>query len=218
MPRSYTMKRRAERQAVTRQRIVEAAVELHGSVGPALTSLSMVAERAGVQRHTLYAHFPDERSLHLACSGLVVGRDPLPDAKAWEAVADRRERLRVGLRAIYEWYGRNADLAACVLRDAEFHALTREIIELRMEPSMRACRDVLGAALNPQQRAVLKVMLGFHAWRSLVRESGLEQDAAVAAAAASIECAARARSEPVPDHGSGAVRPGGKPIASSLVR
>ncbi len=71
MTRTYTLKRRAEQQAETRRRIVEAAVELHGSIGPALTTVSMVAERAGVQRHTFYAHFPDERSLHLACSGLV---------------------------------------------------------------------------------------------------------------------------------------------------
>ena len=63
MARTYTLKRRAEQQAETRQRIVEAAVDLHGTVGPALTTFSMVAERAGVQRHTLYAHFPDERSL-----------------------------------------------------------------------------------------------------------------------------------------------------------
>src|SRR5919206_903871 len=107
MARTYTMKRRAERQAETRRRIVEAAVDLHGSVGPALTNTSMVAKRAGVQRHTLYAHFPDERSLHLACSGLAMERDPLPDPEPWRAIADQRERLRAGLRAVYDWYGRN---------------------------------------------------------------------------------------------------------------
>ncbi len=187
MARSYTLGRRAERQADTRRRIVEAAVELHGSIGPALTTLSMVAERAGVQRHTLYAHFPDERSLHLACSGLALERDPLPDARAWQAVPDRRERLRLGLRAIYDWYARNADLAACVLRDGEYHALTREMIELRMAPPMRTCSEVLGATLNPEQRALLQVMLGFFAWRSLVRESGLEQGAAVNTAVQAIE-------------------------------
>src|SRR5215813_4918175 len=119
MTRSYTLKQRAEGQARTRQRIVEAAVELHGSVGPAQTTVSMVAERAGVQRHTYYAHFPDERSLFLACSGLVFERDPLPDAERWRAIASRAERLTAGLRAIYDWYHRNANLAACVLRDAE---------------------------------------------------------------------------------------------------
>ena len=127
MTRTYTLKRRAEQQAETRQRIVEAAVDLHGSVGPALTTISMVAERAGVQRHTLYAHFPDERSLYMACSGLVLERDPLPDAEPWRAIEDRHERLRAGLAAIYGWYERNAELAACVLRDVENHPLTREI-------------------------------------------------------------------------------------------
>ena len=83
MTRSYTLKRRAEQQADTRRRIVEAAVGLHGTIGPAQTSLSMIAERAGVQRHTLYAHFPDERSLFVACSGLVEERDPLPQAAPW---------------------------------------------------------------------------------------------------------------------------------------
>ena len=70
MTRRYTLKRRAAQQAQTRQRIAEAAIDLHSSVGPALTTISMVAERADVQRHTLYAHFPDERSLFRACSGL----------------------------------------------------------------------------------------------------------------------------------------------------
>jgi AcrR family transcriptional regulator len=127
MARTYTLKRRAEQQAETRQRIVEAAVDLHGTVGPALTTFSMVAEHAGVQRHTLYAHFPDERSLLLACSGLAHERDPAPDAEPWRAIEDRRERLRVGLLAIYGWYERNAQLIACVSRDAEHHPLVREI-------------------------------------------------------------------------------------------
>jgi AcrR family transcriptional regulator len=188
MARTYTLKRRAERQADTRRRIVEAAVELHGSLGPARTPLSLVAERAGVQRHTLYAHFPDERSLLLACSGLVAERDPLPDADPWRAIADRRGRLRAGLRAVYDWYGRNAELAACVLRDAEHHAPTREISEMRFGPYVRAYREVLGAGLGTNQRAMLGLMLGFQAWRALVRGSGLEQGAAVEVAVRAIEC------------------------------
>lgn len=187
MTRTYTLKRRAEQQAKTRQRIVEAAVELHGSVGPALTTISMVAERAGVQRHTFYAHFPDERSLLLACSGLVAERDPLPDAEPWRAIGDPKERLHVGLRAIYDWYERNADLTACVLRDAEYHALTREIVELRFGPPMAAYREVLGANLNAKQRTLLRLALSFFTWRTLVRESGLKQSAAVAAMVQAID-------------------------------
>jgi AcrR family transcriptional regulator len=181
MARTYTLKRRAEQQANTRRRIVEAAIELHGSIGPALTSISMVAERAGVQRHTLYAHFPDERSLYLACSGLAMERDPLPDAGAWRAIEDRRERLRVGLLALYGWYDRNAELVACVLRDAEYHPLTKEIAEMRFGPVMMAYQDILGAKLNANQRAVLRLALSFSTWRTLVRESGLKPGAAVGA-------------------------------------
>ena len=181
MTRTYTLKRRAEQQAATRRRIVEAAVDLHSSVGPALTTLSMIAERAGVQRHTLYAHFPDERSLYLACSGLAQERDPPPEAGAWRSIADRHERLRVGLAAVYGWYERNAELIACVMRDAEYHRLTREIVELRFGPSMAAYQEVLGATLSTKQRAVLRLALSFFTWRTLVREGGLRPGAAVGA-------------------------------------
>jgi len=181
MTRTYTLKRRAEQQAETRRRIVEATVDLHSTVGPALTTFSMVAERAGVQRHTLYAHFPDERSLSLACSALHMERDPLPDAEPWRAITDQRERLRTGLLAIYGWYERNAALAACVLRDAEYHALTKEITEMRLGPHMAAYREVLGANLSAKQRAVLGLALSFFTWRTLVREGGLKAGAAVEA-------------------------------------
>lgn len=188
MTRTYTLKRRAELKAETRRKIVGAAVELHSSVGPALTTISMVAERAGVQRHTLYAHFPDERSLSLACSGLALERDPLPDAEAWRAIKDRRERLRVGLGAIYGWYERNADMAGCVLRDAEYHAPTKEIVHLRLGPPMAAYHAVLGATLGAKQRALLHMAISFFTWRALVRESGLRQEAAVRAMVHAIDC------------------------------
>lgn len=179
MARKYTQTRRAEAQADTRRRIVEAAVDLHGTLGPAFTPLSLVAERAGVQRHTLYAHFPDERSLYLACSSHAFERDPLPDAERWHAIAVPSERLRAGLRAIYGWYARNAQMTACVLRDAESHALTREVAELHMGPAMAAYREVLGAKLDARQRALLRVALGFFTWRALVSEAGSSTDAAV---------------------------------------
>jgi AcrR family transcriptional regulator len=185
--RTYTLRRRAEQQAETRQRIVEAAVELHGSVGPAATTVSMVAERAGVQRHTFYAHFPDERSLLVACSGLVDARDPLPDAQPWRALADANERLRVGLAEIYGWYARNAALAACVLRDAEHHAPTQETVALRFGPPMAAWRAVLGAGLNARRRALLELALGFFTWRTLTRDGGLKQGSAVDAMVRAIE-------------------------------
>jgi AcrR family transcriptional regulator len=189
MARKYTLKRRAEQKAETRQRIVEAAVDLHTSVGPAQTTLSMIADRAGVQRHTLYSHFPDERSLFLACSGLTMERDSPPDAEPWRAIGDASDRLSVGLRSIYAWYERNEGQSACVLRDAEFHALTREITELRLGPYFAAYREILGEGLGAGRRAILELALSFHTWRTLVRDGGLASDKAAEAMARAVACA-----------------------------
>ena len=193
MTRTYTLKRRAEQQAETRLRLVEAAVELHTRIGPAGTTMSMVAARAGVQRHTLYAHFPDERSLQLACSQLALERSPLPDAASWTVIADPAARLRHGLLQLYRWYADNADLAGCVLRDAESHPLTREIIDLRITPSMTAYHDVLGQGLTTQQRAVIHLALQYASWRALVREGGLKPAGAVDAMVQAITASRAAR-------------------------
>jgi AcrR family transcriptional regulator len=189
MARAYTLKRRAEQQAETRQRIVEAAVELHGSIGPARTTVSMVAEKAGVQRHTFYAHFPGERSLFMACSSFAMERDPLPDAAPWRAIGDTNERLRVGLAEIYAWYERNADLLASVLRDSEHHALTREVNEFWSGGPMRAIGEALAAGLNARQRVLLQLALSFFTWRTLTGESGLQRSDAVEAMVQAVEVA-----------------------------
>jgi AcrR family transcriptional regulator len=185
MKRSYTLRRRAEQQAETRQRIVEAAVDLHSEVGPAQTTISMLADRAGVQRHTVYAHFPDEWSLLLACSGFALERDPLPDADAWRDINDGEQRLRRALQDLYSWFERNADLAGCILRDAEHHPLTRDIVKLRMGEPMGAFAQALQAGLGDsrQQRAALQVALSFFTWRQLTRDGGLSRDEAVEVAA-----------------------------------
>lgn len=186
MARKYTLRKRAERLADTRRRIVEAAVDLHGEIGPASTTLSMIAERAAVQRHTLYAHFPDERSLFLACSGLAMERDPLPDAAPWAGLPTARDRLQHGLSAVYGWYTRNESLAACVLRDAEHHELTREMTDIRFGPPMASYRQVLGAGLAPRQQALLAVALNFHTWRTLAREAQMSPSDAAAVVAIAI--------------------------------
>jgi AcrR family transcriptional regulator len=187
MTRTYTKKKRAEQQAETRQRIVEAAVELHSTIGPANTNVSMVAERAGVQRHTLYAHFPDERSLLMACSGHTAERFPPPDAVAWKNITDVRERLTVGLGAIYAWFEANSERLSNVLRDAEIHALTKEVSTLRFGPVMKGWNEVLGAKLNAKQRAMLRLALSFFTWRTLVQQTGLKTNAAVAIMVHAIE-------------------------------
>ena len=168
MARKYTQKKRAEKQEETRARIAEAALDLHRLLGPNQTSISMVADKAGVQRHTLYAHFPDERSLLMACSGLHLKEDPPPDANAWEEITDRAERTRIALADIYSWYERNESLIGGVLRDAEQNEVLREITHERLGPYFAAWR----VALRPEDDtaesgALLGLALSFHCWRTL---------------------------------------------------
>ncbi len=185
--RKYELKRRAERQEETRRRIVEAAIELHRTKGPARTTLSDVARLAGVQRHTLYRHFPDARALGLACSGLFSELNPPPDPTPWRAIVDPADRLRAGLAALYEYFERAGDMIASVLRDAEVDPLTRELVELRRAGAMQQIGDALAEGLAPgrRRRAALDLSLDFRAWRRLA-ESGLSRDEAVETMVASV--------------------------------
>jgi AcrR family transcriptional regulator len=175
MARKYELQKRAERQMETRQRIVDAAIQLHRSLGPARTSLSDIARLAGVQRHTVYRHFPDDRSLNLACSGHFMDTNPPPDPESWRELTDVRARLRRGLTELYEFFERVSDMLVCVLRDAEVHPLTREMFELRGGAAFGRTRSVLAELLPTDERtlAALDLALDFRAWQSLVQRSGL---------------------------------------------
>src|SRR5512143_2944523 len=110
--RRYELKQRAERQAVTRQRIVEAIVALHREVGPARTSISAIAERAGVERLTVYRHFADEAAMLQACSAHFHAEIARPDPATWSSVTDPAKRLRAVLLAYYDYYRRGEDMLA----------------------------------------------------------------------------------------------------------
>ena len=116
-PRAYSMGRRREQLDSMRQRITEAAFELHATVGPAQTSISAVADRAGVQRHTVYHHFPDMTSLMQACTAHGMRTTGIPDAASWVAIEDPTARLRHGLDELYRYYAANARLLGNVVRD-----------------------------------------------------------------------------------------------------
>jgi AcrR family transcriptional regulator len=190
MARSYQLKKRAQRQEATRRRIVEAAVDLHGTVGPARTSVSAIAERAGVQRHTYYRHFPEERSLFLACSGLYAERNPMPDPEPWRAIADPETRLRRGLGELYEYYERNEPMLSNVTRDADVHPLTAEIAALRSGPALARIREVLANGRRSKRMlALLDVAIAFPTWRTLTREGGLDRREAVKTMVAAVGCA-----------------------------
>src|SRR5688572_30302104 len=128
MNRKYELKERARRQAETRQRIVEAAVDLHTSVGPARTTVSAIAQRAGVERHTVYAHFADERRLFDACTSHWEARHPFPDPTRWTSAEDPDARLRTALDGVYGWYEEVEPDLAVFRRDAEVHELNAEVV------------------------------------------------------------------------------------------
>ena len=197
MARTYRQKERAKHQQETRLRIIEAAIGLHTSVGPAGTTVSAIAEQAGVERHTYYRHFPQERDLLDGCSGLYMERNPLPDPAAWHEIADPQKRLRHGLRELYSYYERNEAMLANVVRDAEIHPPTRETFERYVGPHMGAIAGALAEGLPGVRRrstqAALGLALDFNTWRLLARRSGLSTREAAELMAATVPCIGGAR-------------------------
>lgn len=180
MTRKYRLKRRAERQDDTRQRIIDAAIELHQTVGPASTTVSDIAARAGVGRVTVYRHFPDELTLFRACSGFYLQGNPLPDPERWHDIADPLQRLRSALVEVYEYHRTHEAIFTHVLADVRDH----EVMTPYYAHWERAV-DVLVAPWRARgrRRALLRAGVGlalsFDAWRSLVRDHGLTNDQAV---------------------------------------
>ena len=184
MNRKYELKERARRQAQTRQRIVEAAVGLHTSVGPARTTISGIADRAGVERHTVYAHFPDDRALFRACSEHWTARHPMPDIEALAETGDPVRRLRRALGEMYAWYESvEADLAL-FLRDASVVPANEEVLGEMMADFAKVAEAVSqGWPRRKSLRAAIGHALEFETWRSLVRRQGLSRTQAVDAMA-----------------------------------
>jgi AcrR family transcriptional regulator len=191
--RPYRLGRRAESQAATRRRIVEAAVDLHTSIGVGATSLSAVAERAGVQRHTLYAHFPDEAALFQACSAHWNVLHPFPDPSAWASIPDPLRRLRRALEEIYAWYGEVGEALILFTRDAhlfpELWAARRERFAAVAEGLMR------GLPRRKTVRAAIGHALELETWRSL-RSQGLSDKAAVDLMVRLVETAGPSNQQP----------------------
>ena len=174
MPRKYDLGRRADSKAGTRRQITEAAVELHATVGPAKTTISAIAERAGVQRLTVYRHFPEEQDLFAACGAHWLAENPPPDPAPWAAIEDPHRRLITALTAIYGWYRANEGVIGNTERDAP------ELPALAAAANPSAYLDPVKAMLGPpEQRAALGHALAFSTWRSLNRE-GLDDAQAAA--------------------------------------
>jgi AcrR family transcriptional regulator len=200
----YELKKRAERQEETRLRIARATLELHETVGPALTTRSAIAERAGVSRPTVYSHFPDDLSLGKACSSLDLSENPLPDPGRWEGISDPEERLRSALNDLYSYFRRREQLWANVLRD-------QELLHANDDPeALEADAEIMGPILLHWERmketivagwgpseGIPQLLLGaigfaldFRAWRAMVRMQGMSDEQAIELMVGMVRCTA----------------------------
>ncbi|MBD3162443.1 MAG: TetR family transcriptional regulator [Candidatus Eisenbacteria bacterium] len=181
--RKYTMRRRAERQRETRERIVRATVALHEEIGPRATTIQAIADRAGVERLTVYRHFPDEVTLFAACSGHFMADHPPPDPETWSQIEDPVERARRALAAFYAYYRTVERMFASVLRDAETLPAMKAITD-RFEELLDSIRDDLasGFRLRGGRRKRLAAALGhglrFRTWQSLAAEGLSDSESA----------------------------------------
>lgn len=193
--RKYTQKLRAEQQEETRRRIAEATAALHQEIGPAQTTISAIAERAGVERLTVYRHFPTGRELLNACQGHYLADHPPPNPAIWSDIADVTHRLRAALNAIYGYHRETEAMTANILRDAP---LMPELAEGLTERTafFDGLRHQLAEGWDApdEARQTLLAALGhaldFETWRSLTRRQGLSDGQAVELMVRLVECVA----------------------------
>ena len=192
--RPYRKRARADQEQATRQRIVDAAIALHGTVGPARTTISAIAERAGVRRDTVYRHFPDERALFVGCSGAWRERNPVPDPATWASVEDPAARLATALNALYGWYEQVEPMLTAVLRDIAAMPIIGEMQAgriaylARVEDGLARGWGARGTAAR-RLRATIALALDFLAWRTLY-ERGLSRSDAIAVMSSAVGAAA----------------------------
>jgi AcrR family transcriptional regulator len=183
--RKYELRVRAEKQAETRRRIVEATSALHEEVGPARTTVAEIARRAGVQRLTVYNNFPNETELFAACGEHSMAKNPPPDPSAALAIGNPDERLRAVLEPLYVWYRKNARGTEHLQRDRLVMPALDAVIKIRMDYSLSKLAAALadGFASSGRSakgvRAAVALALDFWTWRRLASEGISDDDAAV---------------------------------------
>jgi AcrR family transcriptional regulator len=208
--RPYQQRARARQREEVHRRITLAAVELHGSVGPAQTTVSDIAEHAGVRRATVYNHFPTDLELLESCSSHWFSENPPPNPGDWAAIADPVQRVRVAFLAMYEYYDRGKTMLGNVLRDTPQVPALQEILRQKWWPLQETMVGILAHGwshpesdppaksrpsrqepnlshdVDPEIRASLRVALDFFTWKTL-NASGLSNQEAARLAAAWIE-------------------------------
>lgn len=182
----------------TRRRIAKATFELHTSIGPAKTTIAGIAERAGVERATVYRHFPDDLNLFRGCIGHGIDAHPFPDTAQWAAIDDAELRVRAGLAALYAYYRRTEHVWINVLRDMPTMPLFQQAsAEAGIFAYFEEVQTLLSEGWRGVGRSRFAVIRGavghamdFHTWHSLVRMQGLTDRQAVEAMSVMVRCLA----------------------------
>jgi AcrR family transcriptional regulator len=178
--RKYELKARAETQQATRDRIAAAASSLHEEVGVAKTTVADIARRAGVQRLTVYNHFPDLEALLPACTAHWMGRHPLPNLVPILAIENPEERLRAALTALYGWYRENAPMQRRVFGERPTVPELEAWMAQSTDPMLAELASSFSAGFDGlHARALVALALDFWTWQRLDRE-GLDDETAAA--------------------------------------
>lgn len=194
MTRKYQLQQRARRQEETRQRIIEAAVHLHQTVGGTRATISAIAELAGVERLTVYRHFPDERSLAIACTSHYQAANPPPDPAPWQEIEQAEQRLRRALSEIYDFHRRTEQMSIHALRDIEEVPVLREVLAPyfaywgQVQAILATAWETEDSVCATRLRAAIGHAISFQTWRSLIREQGLEDADAIELMVGMVRC------------------------------
>ena len=146
--RAYTLRVLARRRDAVHSRITKAAVYLHGTVGPAHTTMNDIARRAGVRRATVYNHFPTDKDLFEACSSHWLGQNPPPDVTSWAEIGDAGRRVEVSLEALYAYYDHGQAMLENFLRDTPQVPALKEIIRQKWWPMLEGIARILVKGWN----------------------------------------------------------------------
>jgi AcrR family transcriptional regulator len=191
--RKYELKKRAERQEETRQRIVEATVHLHETIGGQAATVSAIAQQAGVERLTVYRHFPDERSLVCACTSHYFAQNLPPNPERWLALVDPEDCLRTGLTEIYAYHRQTDAMMNSIHRDLAFVPLLQELLQPLFAnwdsvADKLANRFPVDEGNYPSVRAAVGLAIDFLTWRTLVRVQGLDDAQAIDLMVSTVVC------------------------------
>ena len=192
--RKYEQKARAESHRRTRERIVQATMELHEEVGPAKTTVAEIARRAGVQRLTVYNHFPEEIELFGACQAHWMGFHPLPDLSAALALSSPTAQLRAVLRQFYGWYREAAPMTEKIQRDRgaipALDALLKQGVDARLSQLAKTLAKGFRSRGRraERDRTLIRLALDFWTWRTLDSE-GFDDETAADLMSEAVACA-----------------------------